>query len=297
MITVAASDQQDKLCDFSNYGKNSVDIMAPGTAILSTVKALNANVTAHAQTGDVQFNALPMEYAGTTDGVTGIIYSCGLGNPSDFTAAVSGNIALIERGTLTFAVKVSNAAAAGAVAVIIYNDVVDDFDENGGTLGAAGNWLPAVSVTLAEGQQLLSLGQVSVTVFNNYVEGVASYDGTSMATPFVTGLAGLLIAKYPTLGYKDVKNAILSSADQVTGISGVSIAGGRVNAFSALCWFAAPGDSLHDGNVGLDDAILGLQILSGMASPLALCSENFLNKQNLQMADVISILQKVAGLR
>ena len=36
IIAVAASDQDDKLASFSNYGKNSVDVTAPGTNILST---------------------------------------------------------------------------------------------------------------------------------------------------------------------------------------------------------------------------------------------------------------------
>jgi len=36
IITVAASDQDDKLASFSNYGAKSVDISAPGTNILST---------------------------------------------------------------------------------------------------------------------------------------------------------------------------------------------------------------------------------------------------------------------
>ena len=36
IITVAASDQDDKLASFSNYGKKSVEVAAPGTNILST---------------------------------------------------------------------------------------------------------------------------------------------------------------------------------------------------------------------------------------------------------------------
>jgi subtilisin family serine protease len=36
IITVAASDQDDQLASFSNYGTNSVDVAAPGTNILST---------------------------------------------------------------------------------------------------------------------------------------------------------------------------------------------------------------------------------------------------------------------
>jgi len=36
IITVAASDQDDKLASFSNYGKDTVEVSAPGTNILST---------------------------------------------------------------------------------------------------------------------------------------------------------------------------------------------------------------------------------------------------------------------
>jgi bisphosphoglycerate-independent phosphoglycerate mutase (AlkP superfamily) len=52
--------------------------------------------------------------------------------------------ALIQRGTIDFATKVTNAMNAGATAAIIYNNAAGDFT---GTLGAAGNWIPAVSVS------------------------------------------------------------------------------------------------------------------------------------------------------
>jgi Peptidase family M28/PA domain len=41
---------------------------------------------------------------------------------TDFNGFVPGNIALIQRGTCTFAVKVANAEAAGASAVVIFNE-------------------------------------------------------------------------------------------------------------------------------------------------------------------------------
>ena len=43
-------------------------------------------------------------------------------SPSDFTGFSSGNIALIQRGTCTFATKVTNATNAGASGVIIFNE-------------------------------------------------------------------------------------------------------------------------------------------------------------------------------
>ncbi|MGO1081077.1 M20/M25/M40 family metallo-hydrolase [Inquilinus sp. CA228] len=41
---------------------------------------------------------------------------------ADFPAAVSGNIALVQRGTCDFSVKAANAKAAGAVGVVIFNE-------------------------------------------------------------------------------------------------------------------------------------------------------------------------------
>ncbi|MEG0307236.1 MAG: S8 family serine peptidase [Clostridium sp.] len=50
------------------------------------------------------------------------VVDCGLGGTSaDFTAAVNGNIALIQRGTYTFQDKITNAQNAGAIGVIVYN--------------------------------------------------------------------------------------------------------------------------------------------------------------------------------
>ncbi|KGM31608.1 hypothetical protein P409_26200 [Inquilinus limosus MP06] len=42
--------------------------------------------------------------------------------PADFPAAVSGNVALVQRGTCDFSVKAANAKAAGAKAVVIFNE-------------------------------------------------------------------------------------------------------------------------------------------------------------------------------
>jgi thermitase len=59
--------------------------------------------------------------------------------------------------------------------------------------------------------------------------------GTSMATPFVTGLAGLIKSKYPTMRPLDVKRAIESSADDL-GRAGFDpeFGHGRVNLGKAL---------------------------------------------------------------
>ena len=162
MIVVAATDQNDALALFSNYGTNTVDLGAPGVNILSLLPIAPAIspesmvpppgiVLAQVQQGSTVYQANELTYSGITTGLTATVYDCGLGNPTDFPAAVNGNIALIQRGTLNFSAKVANAMAAGARAAIIYNNAAGNFF---GTLGGTNDWIPAVSLSQADGLAL-----------------------------------------------------------------------------------------------------------------------------------------------
>jgi len=74
---------------------------------------------------------------------------------ADFAGFVPGNIALIQRGTCTFALKAANAQTAGAMGVIIYNE--GNPGRTGlllGTLGGPGIGIPVVGTTYALGEQL-----------------------------------------------------------------------------------------------------------------------------------------------
>ncbi|HET9871525.1 MAG TPA: M28 family peptidase [Propionibacteriaceae bacterium] len=78
---------------------------------------------------------------------------------ADFAGFAAGSIALIQRGTCTFRLKVDNAAAAGAVGVIVFNqgnDVPGDdrFGLFAGTLDPPQAAVPAVSTTFAIGSRL-----------------------------------------------------------------------------------------------------------------------------------------------
>jgi Zn-dependent M28 family amino/carboxypeptidase len=73
---------------------------------------------------------------------------------ADFPATVSGNIALISRGTCTFAQKAINAKAAGAVGAVIYNNAAGEL---AGTLGEPfKEYAPVVGISQADGQALLT---------------------------------------------------------------------------------------------------------------------------------------------
>ncbi len=65
----------------------------------------------------------------------------------------------------------------------------------------------------------------STTAFNTY----SSYNGTSMATPHVTGGAALYAASHPGSTAAAIKSAILGSAVPTSSLTGKCVTGGRLN--------------------------------------------------------------------
>ena len=78
------------------------------------------------------------------------------------------------------------------------------------------------------------------TVFNN---SYASYDGTSMSSPHVLGLAGLIWSAEPSLPTDEVISRIYDTADNIDdlnpGYEGL-LGSGRINAYAALASMTMP---------------------------------------------------------
>jgi hypothetical protein len=79
---------------------------------------------------------------------------------ADFAGFPAGSIALIQRGICAFAVKVLNAQAAGASAVIIFNqgDTPEREDPIIGTLAPSTALIPIVGASFANGEALSQPG-------------------------------------------------------------------------------------------------------------------------------------------
>jgi aminopeptidase YwaD len=101
-------------------------------------------------------------FKGSADGVAqGQLVDAAIGRPEEFPADAEGKIALIQRGTLYFADKAANAAKAGALAAVIYNDKPGLY---GGDLSKPTE-IPVLSISQEDGEALLAMmsdGPVSV---------------------------------------------------------------------------------------------------------------------------------------
>src|SRR6267378_6711131 len=88
-------------------------------------------------------------------------------------AGASGDLAIINRGNCTFSQKVANAKAAGAIAVLIVNNVAGDPIAMARTAGFDDN-IPAVMIGLAEGAALRASGATTASAVATFQEFITS---------------------------------------------------------------------------------------------------------------------------
>lgn len=246
---------------YAEYPDNAI-VASPSTleASLSVASVDNAKTTSYYMLlGEEKLaynNAVnsatstPYDILDTMDGKTlEYVMVPGLGEEADYEGLdVTGKIAVVSRGTINFGAKAENAAKAGAVACIIYDNV------NGAIINAAleSFFIPTVTVTKIAGAKLAAASEKKVSfskenyglVDNPIGGGVSSfsskgpapdltikpeisapgggirssvlgannayevYSGTSMATPHMAGEAALL-RQYIEKNYPDVKGEAL----------------------------------------------------------------------------------------
>jgi hypothetical protein len=233
--------------------------MLPGAEDYSPAGALSVAGT--------DYNADAM--SGSPDGnATGTLVDCGLGDST--CSGVADSLCLISRGDVSFADKVLNCEAGGGIGAIIYNNVSGPLL---GTLGDTVTSIPSIGVSQADGTQLRGELDSSASVTVSSSEPYVRLDGTSMATPHVSGVAALVWSHFPTASNEEIRDALASSALDVNGDGRDNYFGyGIVQAYAALVALGGAGSECSsdadcdDGNVcNGDETCLSGSCASGSA--------------------------------
>jgi len=248
VVSVGAVDSTNTVATFSQRGTD-LKVVAPGVSVLSSfvspmvstsdgrkiaaTRADYADATDPTTLKPLTFSACP---PGTT-GITSTFVSCGIGNPADFPASVKGKIALVQRGTLTFIDKASNASKAGAIGIIVYNNTDGTLNAALGTTAKTAATIPATApflgITQADGQALLATPNATITMTSGF-ESFELLDGTSMACPHAVGAAALVWAVSPNSTNHNVATALEQTAKDLGASGKDTVYGyGLVNAYDA----------------------------------------------------------------
>lgn len=93
------------------------------------------------------------------------------------------------------------------------------------------------------GKTTVHVGAPGVNIYSSITGGrYDSWSGTSMATPHVSGVAGLLLAHEPQLTNVELKQRLIATTTPLRSLKGKTVGNGIVNAYQALTNTVAPPD-------------------------------------------------------
>jgi serine protease len=274
VMAVGALDSNNQHAEFSQY-TSQVEISAPGEAILSTVAGDGR--LGYITVGSTTYGndeVVPQTHYINSGGsyvvsnvnstASGVLSSCTIsGSSYSCSSNVSGNICLAERndnqkGSNYPEINPAKACAdAGASGVIVYSNSTRPGLQNPFLVDATSAvTVPTVSVSRTLGQQLASQLGSNTTIKVDGNQNYAYYNGTSMATPHVAGVAAIAWSNNPDCTANQVRSALKSTAididvagrDDKTGF-GLVQAKAASDSLATTCGGTTPPPPPPTGNV------------------------------------------------
>jgi minor extracellular serine protease Vpr len=208
---------------------------------------------------------------------SGLITGCLAGDWAGFPA---GSMAIVQRGTCSFAIKAQMAQAAGAAAVVIFNNAAGYFS---GTLGtASGVTIYAVSTSLADGTAIVAAmgGGPQTWHWGTGVVSIPNITGGTISSFSSFGLNAELTLK-PDIGAPGglIRSTYPLEAGTYATISGTSMASPHVAGAVALLLQAHPGTKAGDVR----------DILQNSADPKVRFGQTYLDATHRQGAGMLDI--------
>ena len=85
------------------------------------------------------------------------------------------------------------------------------------------------------GKTTVDIGAPGVDIYSTIPGGrFGNKSGTSMASPHVAGVAGLLVANNPSITNEEIRSQLMNGADRISSLRNKTVTGGRLNAANAL---------------------------------------------------------------
>ena len=236
--------------DFANNDADPMDDQGHGTHVAGTIGAVGNNGTGVAgvswQVSIMGLKFLGADGSGSTSGaVAAINYATRMRRDFGINVVATNN----SWGGGGFSSSLRDAIAAGGQAGILFVAAAGNESQNiDSTPSYPASYTSDAVISVAatdRSNNLASFSNYGVTGVDVAAPGVsiystvpgnsyATYSGTSMATPHVTGTVALMAAANPQATAAQIRTAILSTAVPVASLAGKVATGGLLNAAAAV---------------------------------------------------------------